>query len=292
MLKDSPIYVKQTFIRAFAKELILASKAQILERISNKQNTDRLKRIIEVEKLRQKYIHEEIEDKLAKERQEKVEKALAKQPPKPKKPAPLAQPAEPTPPPQPAPPEPTPQPEPTPPEPTPTPPQPAPEPAQTPPRAPRALPKAVVTPRPSTPETRALNLGRIQELIQDPLVTSIECQGPKKNVIIKKNRQTMQTNIQITDQEITAVIKDFSEKARIPLIEGMLRARVGNWQISAVMSKKAPPRFILTKTVIPELRGPTQLQPRTQLERPNIPPRTPAPPMPGINRPFLSQPRG
>ncbi len=157
-----------------------------------------------------------------------------------------------------------------------------------------------------------MNFGRIEQFIRDIYITSIECPGVDKEVIIKKSGQVMTTDIRLSKEEIDAIIADFSEKARIPLIEGLLRARIANLQISAVVSKIAESRFIITKFAAPAspasaaaaahlnqiTRGlPGQLQPPpTQLAMPQgLPPMPPAPPappasfMPGISRPFVSR---
>ncbi len=106
---------------------------------------------------------------------------------------------------------------------------------------------------PITSPVPGMNLGKIEVLIKDNSVSSIECPGPEKKIIIKKNNQTMSTDISLNKSEIDDVIRDFSERARIPLIEGMLRARVENLQISAIVSRISDSRWIITKTYTPQL---------------------------------------
>jgi len=146
------------------------------------------------------------------------------------------------------------------------------------------------------------DLNKIQVLLDDPEVTSIECQGENKELIIKKRNQLMKTEIKLEKKDILEVIKQFSEKARIPLIEGLLRARVGDLQISAVVSEVTSSRFLITRVPLAQRpapvmfqsqgfrRAPSQLQrpPIPQQQRPAIQPRAPMPP---IQRPFAPQPQ-
>jgi len=91
------------------------------------------------------------------------------------------------------------------------------------------------------------DFGKIERIINDPNVDSIECQGPGQNIIIKRRGQVMRSGIILRKEEIDFIIKDFSEKARIPLVEGLLRARINNLQISAVVSEVASSRFMIIK---------------------------------------------
>jgi hypothetical protein len=67
--------------------------------------------------------------------------------------------------------------------------------------------------------------------------------------MIKKLGQTISTEVQLNGTEINSLIKAFSEKTRIPLLEGILRARLGNLEIFAVISKFSTSRFIITKNL-------------------------------------------
>lgn len=127
--------------------------------------------------------------------------------------------------------------------------KPMPAPAQT---AQPAKPAPVLIPLQPIP---GMEFGRIAHLVNDPRVSSIECPGEDKEVIIKRESQISKTDIKLSREEIDKIISDFSEKARIPLEEGLLRARIGNLQISAIVSKVASSRFILTKFYMPQIRS-------------------------------------
>jgi hypothetical protein len=136
-----------------------------------------------------------------------------------------------------------------------------------------------------------VNFGKITFLVKDPLVTYIEAPGINKNVLIKRAGITTKTQITLSKEEMLAIIKSFSETARIPLIEGMLNARLSNLEMSAVVSETTNSSFILKKNPIPEMNKPiTQLQ-RPMMQIPTMPgvPRMsqkPTQAMPPINRPF------
>jgi hypothetical protein len=117
-------------------------------------------------------------------------------------------------------------------------------------------------------EPGEINFGKIIALARDPLVTYIECAGESKNIVIKKTGQTFKTSLTLAKEEIIAIIKDFSEKTRIPLVEGMLNARYQNLEISAVVSELIPPSFIIRKDIIQNQLNIIKQRPR-YLARPN-----------------------
>jgi len=283
MILQTEDEIKIEFLKQFTEEILAVIKLQKKQAEHEKRERDRIGREIEVEKLKRKYLKPEVTERTERNHQEKEQHYLPSLPeiPKPliqkevqkqivvqKEFAPMIQPTP----------------------------------------AINSLPFAVSTEQmPFSPAANApmpqLNLGKIIQFVRDPSVTSIECPGPEKEIIIKKNGQIMTTDVKLNKEEIDSIITDFSEKARIPLIEGLLRARVANLQISAVVSKIAESRFIITKMILQvqpqiqqlnELRLPpqTMLQ-RTpmqmQMQQPIQQPRLPQPPMPPINRPFVNQ---
>jgi hypothetical protein len=143
----------------------------------------------------------------------------------------------------------------------------------------KQTPTLQTRPMPRIPQTLGeptseLNVGKIKELIDNPSVQVIECQGTKKKIIIKKNNQTMKSDITLNKKEINEIINEFSDKARIPLIEGMLRARVGSLHISAIVSKIASSKFIITRTQAPRIPSLQFQRPPTRLQRPPFPQQT------------------
>lgn len=153
--------------------------------------------------------------------------------------------------------------------------------------------------------TGEIDFGKILPYLRDPSITSIECQGPSKNIILKRSGQVITTQTKLTDHEIDIIVHGFSERARIPLIEGLLRARIENTTMAAVVSKLVSSKFIITKESMPALAPrpvPRRLAP-TQIVRPRgvappVPIPRPAPPqsvppapikqMPRVQRPIIS----
>jgi len=159
-------------------------------------------------------------------------------------------------------------------------PKPAPKPAEI-PVTKVAMPQAMPAVAPGE-----VDFGKIAFLVRDPAVTYIECPGINKNIIIKRAGVTTKTQIIMTKDEILRLIKSFSEIARIPLLEGMLKARIRNLEISAVVTESGNPSFILRK-----IFGDFGPRPMTQLVTSNMPgaieaPRAQTQPMPPITRPF------
>jgi hypothetical protein len=88
---------------------------------------------------------------------------------------------------------------------------------------------------------------KIGKLLKDPTVHSIECPGPGKNLMVKRYNQVNITPNILNKDEIKSIIEDFSERARIPIVGGILKAAVGDLMISAVISEFVGSRFIINK---------------------------------------------
>jgi hypothetical protein len=88
---------------------------------------------------------------------------------------------------------------------------------------------------------------RLNFLIKDPAVTEIECRGSDQTLLVKKAGIIQKTNIKISIEEIYQLIAEFSQKTKIPVIDGTLKAATNNLIITAVLSEILDPRFILQK---------------------------------------------
>ncbi len=95
------------------------------------------------------------------------------------------------------------------------------------------------------PTPAKVDLGKINQLLNDPTVLSIECKGPDTNLIIKRPKEIRTTEYSLNLAEINEVIKSFSEKSKIPAVKGTFRVAVGKLVISATVSEN--PKFIITK---------------------------------------------
>lgn len=107
---------------------------------------------------------------------------------------------------------------------------------------------AQITQVPAKTSLGASGYKKIEILLNDMTIQSIECSGPGKNIIVRKYNQTNITRIALTQQDIMDIIDEFSKQARIPVVGGILKAAVGNIIISAVISEFVGSRFIITKT--------------------------------------------
>ena len=105
-----------------------------------------------------------------------------------------------------------------------------------------------------------LDLGKLNTLFNDPMIRSIECNGTESPVIV----QTMNykpTNIFLNKDEIEEVIETFSNAAKIPIEEGVMRIVAGKYILLAIVSKVIGSKFIIKK-IIPRQNFQQNLMPR------------------------------
>ncbi len=93
----------------------------------------------------------------------------------------------------------------------------------------------------------AIPLGKLSQIFSDPGVSSIECLGPGKNVIVHKSGITQTTQVILTQNEIDEILKIVSEKTKIPLIKGVFKAALENMLVTAVISEFVGTRFYIEK---------------------------------------------
>jgi len=107
------------------------------------------------------------------------------------------------------------------------------------------------TPKAGIPIARPIpgnvDLGKLNFLIVDPRIQSIECPGPTKNVLVKKDGSVQRTSVVLTKEEIQNIINNFSEQTRIPLLGGVFKAAFGNLIMTAVISDFVGSRFVVQK---------------------------------------------
>ncbi len=93
-----------------------------------------------------------------------------------------------------------------------------------------------------------INLGKINSVLGDPSVFSVESPGPGKNLIINRGGQIMPSSIALTKQEIDLIMNELSDKTRIPLISGgVFRAAFQDVIMTAVVSDYIGTRFLIQK---------------------------------------------
>jgi hypothetical protein len=113
----------------------------------------------------------------------------------------------------------------------------------------------------ATPHLKVPGFEKISPFLQDPSISTIECPGPQKQIIINRLGRTQPVNITLTEQEIASVLNDFSARTRIPLIPGVFKAVFGNLLITAIISKYAGTRFVIQKRTTQPTRSTTSPSP-------------------------------
>ena len=88
---------------------------------------------------------------------------------------------------------------------------------------------------------------KLNFLIKDPAVTEIECTGSDQPLLVKKAGAVQRTKVRLSIEEIYELIAEFSQKTRIPVIEGTFKAALSNLILTAILSETLGPRFILQK---------------------------------------------
>jgi len=95
--------------------------------------------------------------------------------------------------------------------------------------------------------TLSHDYGKITPLLHDPSISSIECQGAGKPLMIIREGQRQVTRIVLNVEDIKGILLTVSDAIHIPLLEGVFRAAVDNFSINAVISEIIGSRFILKK---------------------------------------------
>lgn len=91
------------------------------------------------------------------------------------------------------------------------------------------------------------SLSKINPLLKDPTVTEIECSGANERLLVKKAGIIQKTQVILSADEIKKILDEFSEKTKIPIIEGTFKAALDNLIMIAVISEILGPRFIIQK---------------------------------------------
>lgn len=104
---------------------------------------------------------------------------------------------------------------------------------------------SVLTPEVKTEKQAVTSNENIDSLLDDKDIRIIECSDSK--VRIKKNGLFEETGFSMDESELKKVIEKFSEKTRIPIQEGVFRAKLGNLTIDAVISGVIGTRLLIIK---------------------------------------------
>jgi hypothetical protein len=91
------------------------------------------------------------------------------------------------------------------------------------------------------------DLGKIQPILMDPSVQSLECPGPDRPITVNKGGRIQVTNIILKSEDIESMIETISRKTRIPKDFGVFKAAFDNYVMTAVLSEFVGSRFIISK---------------------------------------------
>jgi len=97
------------------------------------------------------------------------------------------------------------------------------------------------------PMEKEIELGKINPLIKDYKVKTIECYGPGENIIVQGDMGTKRTGIILDEEEINNVIYRFSKETKIPIEEGIFKVVSGKLIFLAIISKIVGSKFIIKK---------------------------------------------
>ena len=96
-----------------------------------------------------------------------------------------------------------------------------------------------------------IDFGNLTPLIQNATITMIECPGANKNIIYRTYNVRRASNIILSQAELQNLIMQFSNKAKIPIQNGLFRAWVDRFLISAVIANRLVSSFIIQKIIYP-----------------------------------------
>ncbi len=117
----------------------------------------------------------------------------------------------------------------------------------------RVIPQRVMMPKPQIvlPFVNSIELsqdyGKITPLLNDASVSTIECQGDGKPIMIIRAGQRQLTRIVLSAKEIKDVLEKVSDAVHIPILEGVFRATVDNFSVNAIVSEIIGSRFVIKK---------------------------------------------
>ena len=101
------------------------------------------------------------------------------------------------------------------------------------------------------PRSEQINLGRLNNLLNDPLVKVIECGGPDQKIIVEGIMGRKSTPTSLNEEEINDVINIFSKMGRMPVKPGLFKVAFGNLVLSALISDVVGSKFSIKKFLFP-----------------------------------------
>jgi hypothetical protein len=100
-------------------------------------------------------------------------------------------------------------------------------------------------------EVAGINFGKLAPVILNPSVNVIECSGPDKNVIIRTFNLRKPYPIALSREEMQKIVEQFAKKAKVPMINGLMRAWIDKFMLSATVMNNKVENFIIQKVIYP-----------------------------------------
>lgn len=97
------------------------------------------------------------------------------------------------------------------------------------------------------PVNKEIELGKLNPLINDPMVKLIECYGPGENIVVQGGMGTKKTGIILDKEEIDNIIQRFSRETKIPVQEGIFKVVAGRLIFLAIISEIVGSKFTIKK---------------------------------------------
>lgn len=94
---------------------------------------------------------------------------------------------------------------------------------------------------------------KILPILNDPQVSSIECIGPSKPILINRYGSIQTSQVSLNANEITSLLQEISTKTRIPVLTGTFKAMFDSFIITAIISDFIGTRFIIQKKPNPPM---------------------------------------
>lgn len=108
------------------------------------------------------------------------------------------------------------------------------------------LPEHIQYLRP-TPVNKDIDLTKLNSLINDYMVSIIECYGSEENIVVKGKMGTKKTPITLSKEEIDDIIQRFSRETKIPVQEGVFKVVAGRLILLAIISEVVGSKFVIKK---------------------------------------------
>ncbi len=98
-----------------------------------------------------------------------------------------------------------------------------------------------------TATNKSIDLNKLNLLIQDKNVQSIECEGEDTKVLVIGTMGKKPTTIVLSKEEIDSIINRFSQESKIPKTPGVFKVVVGKLMLTAMISEAVGTRFMIKK---------------------------------------------